>query len=115
MPGFPPMGQMNPANAEAMEAAGEQLTPQQQMMIQALRQQAMQGGAGGPGGGLPPGQGAPGAPAISPAAPGGMSQADFSGYGRGGVTPPDAQAAKAAQHIQLLRLLARQQQGGYGQ
>ncbi len=104
----PPMGGGNPANMEAMAEAGD---PRAMAMIQALRQQAMQGGAGGPGGGVPPTGPAGGAPAISPAAPAGalpsMSQAEFSGYGR--PNTPDAQAAKAQQQIQLLRLLAKQQ------
>jgi hypothetical protein len=109
----PPMGGANPANLQAMAEAGD---PRAIAMLRQMQGGGMPpgggaGGAGMPQGGLPPMQGAGAAPGMAPAAPAGqMSQADFSGYGR--EPAPDAAAQKAAQQVQLLRMLAARERGG---
>jgi len=89
----PPMGGINPQNLQAMAAAGE---PQAIAMLRAL---AAQQGGGAPQGMPPPGavppQGAP--PQGAPP----MSQSQF---GNGGPVPPDVQARRAQQLIQMLRM-----------
>ena len=90
MPLLPQMqGAGNPQNLEAMAAAGD---PRAIAMLQQM--QAAQGG-GAPQG-MPPGGGAPqGMP------PPGMGQ--LSPQGGGAPIPPDVQARRAQQLIQLLR------------
>lgn len=97
---------LDPGRLRQMQIAAAQGDPQAQ---QALAQLAQQGGGapqgmapGGPPGGMPPMQGAqpmPGAGGMPPA--GDMSQSQF---GNGGAPiPPDVQARRAQQLIQMLR------------
>lgn len=89
---MPPMGGANPQNLESMAAAGDPRA------IAALQeQQRMQGG----GGGMPPG-GPGGPPGMPP--PG---QGQLSPQGGGMPIPPDVQARRAQQLIQLLRAQQR--------
>lgn len=92
---MPPMGGMNPQNLEAMAAAGD---PRAIAMLQQLQAQ------GGGGGGMPPMQGAGPMPPMGPA--GGMpppGQGQLSPQGGGAPIPPDVQARRAQQLIQMLR------------
>ena len=94
MPLMPPpgMGSANPANLEALAASGD---PRAIAILQ-QQQAAMQGGAGMPGGGVPPGQ-----PGM--AAPGGAQSPGNPLFQNSGQVPQDVQDRRTQQLIQLLR------------
>ena len=96
MGAMPPMGGANPQNLQALAEAGD---PRAIAILQ--EQQRMQAQGGGPGAGMPPQGGMPPAGGAPP----GMGQ--LSPQGGGAPIPPDVQARRAQQLIQLLRAQGR--------